>query len=121
MQDILAITKALADENRLRALMLLLDGELCACQVIEVLGLAPSTVSKHMAILRQAGLISVRKEGRWMHFSLPGRGASPAVKEALSFVKKHCPQTESIEKDRQALDKVLSIDKESLCKRQTKK
>ena len=60
MNDLLTITNALADEGRLRALAALFPGELCACQIIELLGLAPSTVSKHMAILRHAGLVQSR-------------------------------------------------------------
>jgi len=50
--------------------MMLSGGELCACQIIEMLGLAPSTVSKHMSILRQAGLVETRKEGRWIYYRL---------------------------------------------------
>lgn len=121
MQAVLAITKALADENRLRAIMMLRGQELCACQVIEVLGLAPSTVSKHMTILRQAGLVRARKDGRWMHYSLPPRGAAKPVKEALAFVKTHLAGSEQTRKDDKALERVLSIDKENLCKRQTKR
>jgi ArsR family transcriptional regulator len=79
MNDVLNVAKALADANRLRALMALGAGELCVCQLIEMLGLAPSTVSKHLSILHQAGLVEVRKEGRWMYYRLPGRGASKAV------------------------------------------
>ena len=65
MRAFLAIAKALADENRARALMALGGGELCLCQIIEVLGMSPSTVSKHMSILHQAGLVERRKDGRW--------------------------------------------------------
>ena len=75
MKDFLNITKALADENRLRMLMALQDGELCVCQITELMGLAMSTVSKHLSILYQAGLVNARKEGRWMYYSLPGKGA----------------------------------------------
>ncbi|MBI3460389.1 winged helix-turn-helix transcriptional regulator [Candidatus Acetothermia bacterium] len=61
MREIVTITKALANEVRLRILMLLSEGELCACQIIEVLDLAPSTVSKHLSILHQARLVDARK------------------------------------------------------------
>ena len=43
-------------------------GELCACQITELFGLAPSTMSKHLSILYQAGLVDSRKEGRWIYF-----------------------------------------------------
>ena len=72
MESVLAITRALADENRVRALLVLDGRELCVCQLIEFLGLAPSTVSKHMTILRQARLIEGRKKGRWMNYRLAG-------------------------------------------------
>ena len=121
MQDILAITKALADENRLRALMILRGQELCACQVIGVLGLAPSTVSKHMTILRQAGLVQARKEGRWMYYCLPQRGAPRPVREALSFVKTNLAVSDQTQRDDKKLQKILSVDRESLCKNQTRK
>jgi ArsR family transcriptional regulator len=51
--------------------MMLCDGELCVCQLIKMLGLAPSTVSKHMSILRQARLVQARKEGKWMYYRFP--------------------------------------------------
>ncbi len=70
MIKILQITKALSDPNRIRALAALQNGELCVCQIIELLGLVASTVSKHMSILRQAGLVRGEKRGKWMYYSL---------------------------------------------------
>ena len=86
VQQLLAVIKALDNENRLRILRSLREGELCLCQVIEVLQLAPSTVSKHMDLLRQAGLVEMRKEGRWHHYRLAGRTAPPAAREAIRWV-----------------------------------
>lgn len=86
MRDFLNITKALSDENRVRALLALRGGELCVCQIIEMLGLAPSTVSKHMAILAQADLIECRKSGRWRYYRLTGPKASPAVRATHKWV-----------------------------------
>ena len=60
MRGCLAITKALSDANRVRVLMGLTTGELCVCQIIELLSLAPSSVSKHMSVLRQARLVESR-------------------------------------------------------------
>jgi DNA-binding transcriptional ArsR family regulator len=85
MQTFLNITKALSDESRVRALLLLRKGELCLCQVIDLLGLSPSTVSKHMDILQQAGLVERRKDGRWHYFRLAGDSASPAARAALRW------------------------------------
>ena len=63
MESILAITRALSDENRVRALMALGDQEVCVCQLIELLQLAPSTVSKHMSVLKQARLVAGARRG----------------------------------------------------------
>jgi ArsR family transcriptional regulator len=87
MRDVVTIVKALADENRLRALLALRNRELCVCQIIELLGLAPSTVSKHMSILRQARLVEGRKAGKWMYYRLAGKEASPAVRSALAWAR----------------------------------
>ena len=81
MRDLMAVIKALADENRVRILMALGPGELCVCQIVELLGLAPSTVSKHMAILKQARLVDSRKEGRWMFYRLAEDDAPAEAKE----------------------------------------
>lgn len=85
MNQLLTLTKALGDETRLRALSALREGELCLCQLIEVLGLAPSTVSKHMTVLQQAGLVARRKEGRWHFYRLAGSGTPPRVLELLAW------------------------------------
>lgn len=62
--------KALSDETRLRILALLTRGELCVCDLMAVLRLPQSTVSRHLAYLRNAGLISDRREGVWMYYRL---------------------------------------------------
>src|SRR5512136_2032622 len=69
MREVLAITNALADESRVRALIALTRGQLCVCQIAEFLQLAPSTVSRHLSILRQVVLVEYEKRGRWMYYS----------------------------------------------------
>jgi DNA-binding transcriptional ArsR family regulator len=118
MKDFLNITKALADENRLRMLMALQDGEVCVCQITELMGLAMSTVSKHLSILYQAGLVNARKEGRWMYYSLPGKGTPTAAREAVAWVRRSLAGKERIAGDAKQLKKVLAMDVSELCKRQ---
>jgi DNA-binding transcriptional ArsR family regulator len=65
-----AVMKAVADPTRVRILKLLEAGELCVCQVIAVLALSPSTVSRHLSQLKSAGLVNDRKEKKWVHYSL---------------------------------------------------
>ena len=64
------ISRALGHPARLRAVAMLRTGELCVCQITEVLQLAQSTVSSHLRELRRAGLITERKDGRWVYFAL---------------------------------------------------
>ena len=80
MREFMNITKALADETRVRMLMALRGGELCVCQITELFGLAPSTVSKHLSILFQAGLVESRKADRWVYYRLPGKNAPATVR-----------------------------------------
>jgi ArsR family transcriptional regulator, arsenate/arsenite/antimonite-responsive transcriptional repressor len=120
MREILEITKALADGNRLRVLMALTGGELCVCQIVELLQLAPSTVSKHMSILRQARLIDGRKEGRWMYFRLPGREASKAVREAVTWARRNLAESSQTVQDKKRLEAILAMDPEEICRRQCK-
>jgi uncharacterized membrane protein len=76
----LARHKALADEKRLTALALLKrHGTMCACEVQAALGLTHGTVSHHMALLHEAGLIESEKRGKWVHYSLTPAGRREAV------------------------------------------
>ncbi len=117
VREILAITKALADESRLRALYALKTGELCLCQIVELLRLAPSTVSKHMAILRRARLIDGRKEGRWIFYRLMGAAVPGEIQEGIDWICGGLTKTKRIQEDSRRLKKILSINREELCKR----
>jgi len=112
------IAKALADENRLRALALVAERELCVCQVVEVLGLAVSGVSRHLAILQRAGLVVGRKQGRWAYFRAADEDASPAVAGALRWALESFARTPQAKQDQKTLKAVLKSDPEELCKRQ---
>jgi len=74
-----AVFKALCDENRVRVLKYLMRGERCACRLLEDLHVVQSTLSHHMKILCDSGLVVARKEGKWMHYSLSPEGLSTAI------------------------------------------
>jgi ArsR family transcriptional regulator, arsenate/arsenite/antimonite-responsive transcriptional repressor len=118
MTATLSITKALADVQRLRILMALRTGELCVCQIIEVLGLAPSTVSKHLSILHAAELVNSRKEGRWSYFTLPQDRELEAVKAVLDWLDASLKGDEIIQKDGKTLRSVLRCSEKCLRQRQ---
>ena len=69
-RKIASIFKALGDENRVRILHLLCSGEKCACKLLDELNISQPTLSHHMKILCDAGIITGRKEGKWMHYSI---------------------------------------------------
>jgi ArsR family transcriptional regulator, arsenate/arsenite/antimonite-responsive transcriptional repressor len=115
MRELLNITRALSDENRVRILMSLRDGELCVCQIIEMLGLAPSTVSKHLSILYQACLVESRKEGRWIYYQLGGQTASPCVKDAIRWLGQHLQKDAQVVEDVKRLKAICRMDKDKLC------
>ena len=118
MREFMNITKALADENRVRALLALRGGELCVCQITELFGLAPSTVSKHLSILYQAGLVEARKEGRWMYYRLPGKEAPTTVRGAIDWVVQSVNGAPRVAEDAARLKKIQAMDPVELCKRQ---
>jgi len=121
MRDFMNITGALADETRVRTLLALRQGELCVCQITELFGFAPSTVSKHLSLLFQAGLVESRKDGRWIYYKLPGKSATPEVREALVWVEKSLGKSPDALEDSKKLKNILKQDPTDLCKRQTQK
>lgn len=72
------VFKAFCDENRLRILELLQTGEKCACVLLEDLQISQSTLSHHMKILCESGVVTGRKEGKWTHYSVSPEGAQAA-------------------------------------------
>lgn len=121
MRDLMSITKALSDSNRVRLLLALNQRELCACQLTELLSLAPSTMSKHMSILANSRLVNTRKEGRWVYYSLPGKEAPVVVREALDWLRKAMSADPMVLEDARRLKKILQIDPTTLCKGQCRK
>lgn len=73
------IFKAFCDENRIRILKMLTSGEKCACKMLEELNISQPTLSHHMKILCDSGVVLGRKEGKWMHYSISGEGAAYAA------------------------------------------
>lgn len=117
---LISVFKALSDPNRLRALMVLQDRELCVCQIVEMLGFAPSTVSKHMSILKNAGLVKTEKKGRWVHYRKADTG-NPVIENLLHSLPELLGQENQIQDDEVALSRILALDPEALCKLQSER
>jgi DNA-binding transcriptional ArsR family regulator len=109
------IARAIADPSRIRILKLLEAEELCVCQITAVLGLAPATVSKHLSLLRQAGLIAQRKSGRWVYYRLADRSANPYAPVVRDLLAGVLGGDEIIAADRQRLVRVKQVPVERLC------
>jgi DNA-binding transcriptional ArsR family regulator len=115
MRELLAVSKALSDVNRVRALAALAHGELCVCQIVELLQLAPSTVSKHLSLLERAQLVERRRNGRWVHYRRPGGAVPPSCREALRWVDSALAKDAQIRDDAKRLRRILKVPVEELC------
>jgi ArsR family transcriptional regulator, arsenate/arsenite/antimonite-responsive transcriptional repressor len=117
MREVLAITNALADESRVRALVALTRGPLCVCQIAELLQLAPSTVSKHLSILRQGGLVQSEKRGRWIYYSIQDQ-PDESARQSIEWIQGTLMKDTRIMEDAERLKIILKEDPEEICRRQ---
>ena len=115
MRDFELPMKAVADPTRTRILKLLQGGGLCVCQVQAVLGLAPSTVSKHLAILRLAGLVEDRRDGRWIEYRLARATGNPHARRILALLQGDLDRDAAIVADRKRLREIKAIPPAELC------
>jgi DNA-binding transcriptional ArsR family regulator len=117
MFQFMTLAKAMADENRVRILMALSTvDELCVCHINELLGLAPSTVSKHLFLLRNSRLLTARKDGRWIYYRLNNDAAAPPeVVAGLDWIAKAIAEDPLIKADQQRLAQILSGSPQAVC------
>lgn len=92
--------KAAADPTRVRILKMLEDGEMCVCQIIAVLSLSQSTVSKHLFLLRAAGFVRDRKDKKWIYYTLDREQENPFATRVLKSLRKWLADDPVIAADR---------------------
>jgi ArsR family transcriptional regulator, arsenate/arsenite/antimonite-responsive transcriptional repressor len=109
MREITKIFKALSDPNRVRILKLLEKKPICVCEFPSLLNIAVSTVSKHLSILRDAGLITDRKSGKWVIYSLNTNTQNIHVRQILSLMPMWLNEDESIQISMEKLNQPDSI------------
>ena len=115
MDQVLSTAKALADGNRMRVIMALTNhDELCVCQITEMLHLAMPTVSRHMSVLQNAGLMKSRKDSRWVYYRL----SEMFPPQCLKWLKEALMDSEDIAGDKIKMKDILSRDLEELCRTQ---
>jgi len=112
MEKVTDTFKALSDPNRIRILKMLQIRPLCVCEITQLLGLATSTVSKHLSILRNAGFITDEKDGRWVNYSLEESGRNPYAQRLLSQIKEWLLENETVQSD---IDALKNIDRYTIC------
>ena len=110
------ILKALSDLNRLRIVMVLgRFNELCACQITELLQVTGATASRHLSVLQHAGILTSRKEGRWIYYRLAPSAGCAAL---LAWVERTCADSEPFKTDGKSIQRITGIEREALCRMQ---
>jgi ArsR family transcriptional regulator len=114
MKDFIKVTKALSDPNRVKILKMLQRKEMCVCEIQAALKIAQPTVSKHLKILEDAGLVAFRKDGLWVNYRLSDGKESPYAASLLGNLRHW------LEDDPQVTDiaeKIPTIRREDIKKR----
>jgi DNA-binding transcriptional ArsR family regulator len=115
LRDYEAVLKAAADPNRVRILKMLETGEMCVCQIVAVLELSQSTVSKHLSLLRAAGLVDERKDGRWVHIRLSRSAVNDYARPLLRLLREWLAQDPTVRGDAARVARVRKTPVERLC------
>ncbi len=105
MKELLSVFKALSDKTRLRIVKLLENGELCVCHIVAAVDMSQSKISFHLRILKEAGLVKDRREGKWMHYRL---NESDLFKRFLFLSIAERVREEEIASDRQRLEEFIA-------------
>jgi len=115
MKNLAKIIKALSDPIRLRIVLLLqAEGELCVCDLVAVLQLPQSTVSRHLAYLKRSCWVYIRREGVWMHYQL-SRESCIICREMLQILHQHASTLPEAVADRIALNTFLKTKDNPAC------
>ncbi|MGO9776509.1 MAG: ArsR/SmtB family transcription factor [Terracidiphilus sp.] len=106
--DLASLFAALADTTRLRLLNLMVSREVCVCHFVEILGQSQPKISRHLAYLRNAGIVTARREGKWIHYSIcPAADASASA--VLAAVLAALGNDQQMQADRARLDRVCCV------------
>jgi ArsR family transcriptional regulator len=115
LQGFIKLSKAISDETRVRILKLLEHRGLCVCQLMAILEMGQSTVSKHLGILKNAGLVEVRKEWTWSFYKLSKEGSNAYNRNFLRLLSSVLNDDALIGEDEERLRQVAKKDMKLLC------
>ena len=113
MQELVAIARALGDPTRIRIVAALRNGELCVCELADALDISQSSLSSHLQICRQVGVLTTRKESRWIYYSLSTRYA-PLIERIFSELQT-VRRDEQLHRDARRLKKRLQMREGGRC------
>ena len=114
MKDFVRVMKALSDPNRVKIVKMLQRKAMCVCEMQAALEVAQPTVSKHLKILEEAGLVGFKKDGLWVNYHLSNGNSSPYASSALGNLRHWLENDGEI---RDLLEKLPDIRREDICKK----
>ncbi len=114
MKEFTCVMKALSDPNRVKIVKMLQHKEFCVCEMRALLGIAQPTVSKHLKVLEDAGIVLSKKEGLWVNYRLSEGRGSPYVATLLGTLRHWLEDTDEI---KALLKQIDSVSREDICSR----
>jgi ArsR family transcriptional regulator len=114
MQDFIRVIKALSDPNRVKLIKILQQRIMCVCEIQAALGIAQPTVSKHLKVLEEAGLIGHRKDGLWVNYHLADGSSSPYAASLLGNLKHWLKDDPEIN---ELVKRIPTIQREKICRK----
>ncbi len=114
VKSFIKVMKALSDTNRVKIIKLLNQKTMCVCELQGALGIAQPTVSKHLKILEEAGLVDYRKDGLWVNYSLTDGKSSPYAASLLGNLKHWLEDDADVV---ELVKKIPFLNREELCKK----
>lgn len=109
LDEMVKIFKALSDPHRVRILKLLEVQPLCVCEIREILGLAVSTVSTHLSVLKEAGLVFARKEHKWVGYHLNRATRNPIIRAMIVYLERELNRDPVILEDREKVARLSRV------------
>ena len=117
LDRVVRVGAALADPGRVRLLAACLDRERCVCQLVGLLGLSTPTVSRHLTLLREAGLLTSRKDGRWVYYRQADPEPGTPEGDAIATVWRLGEHDATLIEDRTRLDTICRIEPHEVARR----
>jgi len=114
MKEFIKVMKALSDPNRVKLVKMLQHKVMCVCEIREALGVAQPTVSKHLKVLENAGLVGFKKDGLWVNYHLTDGASSPYAASLLGNLKHWLEETPEITT---LVSRLPMIRREEVCRR----